>query len=100
MKDKRTYTHLKEHGEDMTHENESKITIDPKHIQKSNSDDLVFLIEEHKKEIWEWKKKESEWIKTENQLANAKNLISELSSRLVKAFTTIAQLEKKLKDKE
>ena len=28
MKDKRTYTHLKEHGEDMTHENESK--VDPK----------------------------------------------------------------------
>ena len=26
MKDKRTYTKLKEHGEDMSHENESKIT--------------------------------------------------------------------------
>ena len=26
MKDKRTYTNLKEHGEDMSHENESKIT--------------------------------------------------------------------------
>ena len=25
MKDKRTYTNLKEHGEDMSHENESKI---------------------------------------------------------------------------
>ena len=100
MKDKRTYTHLKEHGEDMTHENESKITVEPKTKVESSPSDLVFLIEEHKKEIWEWKKKESEWIKTENQLANAKNLISELSSRLVKAFTTIAQLEKKLKDKE
>ena len=100
MKDKRTYTHLKEHGEDMTHENESKMTVEPKTKVESSPSDLVFLIEEHKKEIWEWKKKESEWIKTENQLANAKNLISELSSRLVKAFTTIAQLEKKLKDKE
>tara|TARA_Y100001938_G_C8041018_1_gene406130 strand:- start:365 stop:667 length:303 start_codon:yes stop_codon:yes gene_type:complete len=100
MKDKRTYTHLKEHGEDMTHENESKMTVEPKTKVESSPSDLIFLIEEHKKEIWEWKKKESEWIKTENQLANAKNLISELSSRLVKAFTTIAQLEKKLKDKE
>ena len=27
MKEKRTYTHLKEHGEDMTHENEFKIAI-------------------------------------------------------------------------
>ena len=27
MKEKRTYTHLKEHGEDMTHENEFKIDV-------------------------------------------------------------------------
>ena len=99
MKDKRTYTHLKEHGEDMTHENESRVIVEPKAKQESSPSDLVFLIEEHKKEIWEWKKKESEWIKTAHQLANAKNLISELSSRLVKAFTAIAELEKKLKDK-
>ena len=26
MKDKRTYTHLKEHGEDITHENEFKVS--------------------------------------------------------------------------
>jgi len=97
MKDKRTYTHLKEHGEDMTHENESKMTIEPKTKQESNPTDLIFLIEEHKKEIWEWKKKESAWIKTDNELVNAKSLISDLSSRLVKAFTTIAQLEKNLK---
>jgi len=97
MKDKRTYTHLKEHGEDMTHENESKMTVEPKAKIESSPTDLIFLIEEHKKEIWEWKKKESAWIKTDNELANAKNLISDLSSRLVKAFTTIAQLEKNLK---
>ena len=100
MKDKRTYTHLKEHGEDMTHENESKMTVEPKTQVESSPSDLIFLIEEHKKEIWEWKKKESEWIKTENQLNNAKNLISDLSSRLIKAFTTIAELEKKLKEKQ
>ena len=100
MKDKRTYTHLKEHGEDMTHENESRVGVDPTHKPESNPSDLVFLIEEHKKEIWEWKKKESEWIKTAHQLANAKNLISELSSRIVKAFTVIAELEKKLKEKQ
>ena len=100
MKDKRTYTHLKEHGEDMTHENESRVIVEPQTEQEISPGDLVFLIEEHKKEIWEWKKKESEWIKTAHQLANAKNLISELSSRLVKAFTAIAELEKKLKDKQ
>ena len=51
MKDKRTYTNAKEHGEDMSHENEVK-------IEPGN---LPFLIEMHKKEIWEWKQKESEW---------------------------------------
>ena len=45
MKDKRTYTHLKEHGEDMTHENESK--VDPKDDRSSL--DLTFIIEQHKK---------------------------------------------------
>ena len=90
MKDKRTYTKSKEHGEDMSHENEIKI----------ESGNLPYLIEMHKKEIWEWKKKESEWIKTAHQLANAKNLISELSARIVKAFTVIAELEKKLKEKQ
>jgi hypothetical protein len=29
MKDKRTYNKLKEHGEDMSHENESKIDTSP-----------------------------------------------------------------------
>ncbi len=29
MKDKRTYTNKKEHGEDMSHENESKIDTAP-----------------------------------------------------------------------
>ena len=86
MKDKRTYTNSKEHGEDMSHENEVK-------IEPGN---LPFLIEMHKKEIWEWKQKESEWIKTENQLQGAKGIIDELSSRLVKAFAEIALLEKKL----
>ena len=47
MKDKRTYTHLKEHGEDMTHENESK--VDPK--EDRGPGDLSLLVELHKKEI-------------------------------------------------
>ena len=53
MKDKRTYTHLKEHGEDMTHENESK--VDPK--EDRGPGDLSLLVELHKKEIWDWKQK-------------------------------------------
>ena len=94
MKDKRTYENAKEHGEDITHENETQITVNNKHERKH--DDLTLLIEMHKKEIWKWKQKESEWIKTENQLQGAKGIIDELSSRLVKAFAEIALLEKKL----
>ena len=65
MKDKRTYTNSKEHGEDMSHENEIKI----------EAGSIPTLIEMHKKEIWEWKQKESEWIKTENLLQGTKKII-------------------------
>ena len=61
--------------------------------------DLSLLIEQHKKEIWEWKKKESEWIKTQNELMNAKKIIDELSSKIVQQVTIIYELERKLKDK-
>ena len=58
--------------------------------------DLSLLIEQHKKEIWEWKQKESEWIKTENQLQGAKKIIDELSSKILQQVTIITQLEKEL----
>jgi len=92
MKDKRTYTHLKEHGEDMTHENESKIDFK----EDRGSLDLTLLIEMHKKEIWDWKQKESEWIKTENQLSGTKKIIDELSAKLIDQVRIIAELEKEI----
>ena len=94
MKDKRTYTNKKEHGEDMTHENETKLTNEDR-----GPLDLTLLIEMHKKEIWEWKQKESEWIKTENQLSGTKKIIDELSAKLIDQVRTITELEKKLADK-
>ena len=94
MKDKRTYTNKKEHGEDMTHENETKLTNEDR-----GPLDLTLLIEMHKKEIWEWKQKESEWIKTENQLSGTKKIINELSAKLIDQVRIIAELEKKLADK-
>jgi len=95
MKDKRTYTKLKEHGEDMTHENESK--VDPK--EDRGSLDLTFIIEQHKKEIWEYKQKESDWINTKNLADGYKKVIEELSAKLVDQVRIIAELEKKLADK-
>jgi|TARA_E500000318_G_scaffold57617_1_gene53438 hypothetical protein len=92
MKDKRTYTHLKEHGEDMTHENESK--VNPK--EDRSSLDLTFIIEQHKKEIWEYKQKESEWIKTENLATGYKKVIEELSAKLIDQIRVITELEKEI----
>jgi hypothetical protein len=86
MKDKRTYTNSKEHGEDMSHENEVKI----------EAGSIPTLIEMHKKEIWEWKQKESEWIKTENLLQGTKKIIDELSAKMIDQTRIILQLEKEL----
>jgi len=91
MKDKRTYTNLKEHGEDMSHENEAKITNEDR-----GPGDLSLLIEIHKKEIWEWKQKESEWIKTENLLSGTKKIIDDLSAKLIDQVRVIAELEKEI----
>ena len=92
MKDKRTYIHLKEHGEDMTHENESK--VDPK--EDRGSGDLTFIIEQHKKEIWEYKQKESDWIKTKNLADGYKKVIEELSAKLLDQIRVIAELQKEI----
>ena len=96
MKDKRTYTHLKEHGEDMTHENESKITIDPNYMEDRGPGDLTLLIEMHQKEIWDWKQKESEWIKTQNVLDGSKKIINEMGAKIVQQTAIIKQLEQEI----
>ena len=87
MKDKRTYNKLKEHGEDMSHENESKITMDQFIKMADNEDrgpsDLTLMAELHQKEIWEWKQKEMEWIKTQNVLDGTKVIVGELTAKIV-----------------
>jgi len=93
MKDKRTYTKLKEHGEDMSHENESKTRL----AEDRGALDLTYLIEMHKKEIWEFKQKESDWIKTESLLNGSKKIINELSAKLVDQVRIIAELEQEIK---
>ena len=78
MKDKRTYTNLKEYGEDMSHENESTIISEDR-----GPGDLTLMAELHQKQIWEWKQKESEYIQTKNLLDGSKRIIAELSSKIV-----------------
>jgi len=60
------------------------------------TDEIVLLIEEHKKEIWEWKQKESEWIKTENALSGTKKIVEQLSGKLVEQVRIIKQLEQEI----
>jgi len=102
MKDKRTYTNAKEHGEDMSHENETKIKNDD-----SLGTTLPYLIEQHKKEIWEWKQKEADWIKTDNLFKGAQKIIDEMGAKVVQQVRIISdlnyqitKLKKELEDKE
>ena len=91
MKDKRTYTNLKEYGEDMSHENEAKITNEVK--EDRGPGDLTLMAELHQKEIWEWKQKESEYIQTKNLLDGSKRIIAELSTKLVNQVRIIQELQ-------
>ena len=88
MKDKRTYTNIKEYGEDMSHENERKHTNEDR-----GALDLSFIIQQHEKEIWEWKKRESEFIQTKNLLEGSKRIVEELSSKLVQQVRIIQELQ-------
>jgi hypothetical protein len=43
----------------------------------------VLLIEQHKKDIWEWKQKESQWVRDKNLLEGNKRIVEELSTKMV-----------------
>ena len=48
------------------------------------TDDLLLLIEQHKKEIWEWKQKESKWLEDKVLLDGTKKLVDKLSEELTR----------------
>ena len=74
MKDKRTYTKLKEHGEDMSHENESKITNEDR-----GPLDLTLLTEQYRSDLKKYQDREGLYIQTENQLKGTKQIVIEMS---------------------
>ncbi len=94
MKDKRTYTNAKEHGEDMSLENEVKIKHEPK--EDRGPGDLSLLNEQHKAEIWEWKKRETEWIQTKNLFEGSKKIINEMGAKIIQQTAIIKQLEQEI----
>jgi hypothetical protein len=90
--------------EDKTFENERKHMNEP--VEDRGALDLTYLIEEHKKEIWEYKQKEADWIKTDNILQGSKKIINEFSTKLVEQTRVISnlnyrivELEKQLEEK-
>jgi hypothetical protein len=60
------------------------------------TDELALLIEEHKKEIWEYKQKESEWVKTKNLADGYKKVIEELSAKLLEQEKYIQNLSQEI----
>ena len=95
MKDKQTYKTRKEHSTDMSYENETKITTEDSSVLN-----LTSLIEQHKKDIWEWKQKESQWIRDKNQLDGNKQIVEELSTKLIEMGKTILALKKRAQEAE
>ena len=86
MKDKRTYNKLKEHGEDMSHENESKIDTTP----------IQLLTEQYKSDLWEYKKRESLYVETENKLKGTKLIVMDMSSTIRELKTQNDNLMKEI----
>ena len=82
MKDKRTYNKLKEHGEDMSHENESK--VDPK--EDRGALDITLLTEQYKSELNKYMERESLYIKTDNQLKATKQIVIEIHRSWPKSY--------------
>ena len=64
------------------------------------TDALTSVIEQHQKDIWEWKQKEAQWIRDKNQLDGNKQIITELSTRLVEMGRDILALKKRAQEAE
>ena len=64
------------------------------------AEDLILLIEQYKKEIWEWKQKESQWIKDRNQLEGHKRIVEELSTKIVEIGKVNLVLKKRAQEAE
>ena len=86
MKDKRTYINKKEHGEDMTHENESKIDTSP----------IEVLTEQYRADLHQYKERESLYLKTENQLKGTKQIVIEMSGTIRELKTQNDNLMKEI----
>jgi hypothetical protein len=61
---------------------------------------VPLLIQQHKRDIWEFKQKESQWIKDQNLLAGSKQIIEELSTKMVEITKANLVLLKRAQEAE
>ena len=69
MKDKRTYKYEKEHGEDMTHENETSLEVSA-------------ITDQYRADLKKYQDREAEYIKTSNQLAGTKQIVINMATTI------------------
>ena len=74
MKDKQTYKYKKEHGEDMTHENEV-------------SHEVTAITDQYRADLKKYQDKESEYIKTKNQLDSTKQIVITMATTIRELHT-------------
>ena len=74
MKDKQTYKYQKEHGEDMTHENEVSL-------------DVTAITDQYRADLKKYQDKESEYIKTKNQLDSTKQIVITMATTIRELHT-------------
>ena len=91
MKDKRTYTNLKEHGEDMSHENESKITNEARDPLA-----VTLLTEQYRADLKKYQDRESLYINTENQLKGTKQIVMDMATTVTKLDRRNQELMKEI----
>ena len=91
MKDRRTYTNKKEHGEDMSYENDTKITNEDR-----GPLDLTLITEQYRSELKKYQDRESLYIQTKNQLDGSKLVAMEMASSAAKLDRKNQELMKEI----
>jgi len=61
-------------------------------MKEKGTNDLEFIIDQHKREIYKYKMKESEWVRTENQLEGTKRIVEELAAKNIDLKNEIDRL--------
>ena len=84
MKDKQTYKKHKEHGEDISHENERIHTNSVNHLTTEDRGpaDLSFVIDDYKKQLYEMQQYKSQCIQLENKLKGGKAIIEDFAKAI------------------